>query len=120
MADLIVKRLPDDLSLDDIVNADLLVHYIASFENLKWFPVTYIYRTRDNGKFELFHRLVSIRHFEKIKVLFNVNSVKELQDKIEAFQTEDKNQNGTGYLLAFDKVIPIYKLIQSDKIGTLR
>lgn len=120
MADLIVKRLPDDLTLDNIVNADLLIHYIASFEKLSWFPITYVYRTRDNGKFELFHRLVSLRHFEKVKVLFNVNTVKELQEKIAAFQTADKNQNGMGYSLSFDRVIPIYKLIASDKIGTIR
>src|SRR5690606_30317906 len=120
MADLIVKRLPDDLTLDDIVNADLLIHYIASFENLRWFPITYVYRTRDNGKFELFHRLVSLRHFEKVKFLFNVNTVKELQEKIAAFQMIDKNQNGTGYSRSFDRVIPIYKLIESDKIGTIR
>jgi hypothetical protein len=120
MADLIVKRLPDALTLDDIVNADLLIHYIASFENLRWFPITYVYRTRDNGKFELLHRLVSLRHFEKVKVLFNVDTVKELQEKIASFQTADKNQNGTGYSRAFDRIIPIYKLIESDKIGTIR
>lgn len=120
MADLIIKRLPDNISLDDVINADLIVHYIASLENLRWFPITYVYRTRDNGKFEIFNRLVSLRHFEKVKVLFNVNNVKELQDKIVAFQTADKKQDGIGYSRSFDRVIPIYKLIEIDKIGTIR
>lgn len=120
MADLIIKRLPDNLNLDDIVNADLLIHYIASLENLRWFPITYVYRTRDNGKFELFHRLVSLRHFEKIKVLFNVSTVKELQDKLLAFQEADEESDRTGYSRSFDRVIPIYKLIEIDKIGTIR
>src|SRR5690606_34341079 len=101
MADLIIKRLPDNISLDDVINADLIVHYIASLENLRWFPITYVYRTRDNGKFEIFNRLVSLRHFEKVKVLFNVNNVKELQDKIVAFQTADKKQDGIGYSRSF-------------------
>lgn len=120
MADLIIKRLPDNLSLDDVINADLIAYYIASLENIRWFPITYVYRTQDKGKFELFNRLVSLRHFEKVKVLFNVNNVKELQDKLEALQTADKKQDGTGYSRSFDRVIPIYKLIEIDKIGTIR
>lgn len=120
MADLIIKRLPDNVSLDDVINADLLIHYIASLENLSWFPITYVYRTRDNGKFELFSRLVSLRHFEKVKVLFNVNNVKEFQDKLVAYQTADKKQDGISYSRSFDRVIPIYKLIEIEKIGTIR
>lgn len=120
MADLIVKRLPDNLTLEHIVNADLLIHYIASFENLNWFPITYIYKKRDNSKFELINRLVSLRHFEKVKFLFNIETVKQLQEKITYFQTEDKNQYGIGYSNALDRVIPIYKQIEIDKIGTIR
>lgn len=119
MADLIIKRLPENVSLDDIINADLLIYYIASLENLHWFPITYVYRTRDNDRFEVISRLVSLRHFEKVKVLFNVNSVKELQDKLLAFKEADKNQNGIGYSGSFGKVTPIYNLIESEKIGTI-
>lgn len=120
MADLIIKRLPENVSLDEIINADLLIYYVASLENLHWFPITYVYRTRDNGKFEVISRLVSLRHFEKVKVLFNVNSVKELQDKLLAFKEADKNQNRIGYSRSFDRVIPIYNLIEIEKIGTIR
>lgn len=120
MADLIIKRLPEGVSLDDFINADLLTHYIASLENLNWFPITYVYRTRDNGKFELFSRLVSLRHFEKVQVLFNAKNVKEFQDKLVARKTADKNQNRIGYSRSFDKVIPIYNLIEIEKIGTIR
>lgn len=120
MADLIIKRLPDDLNLDDIINADLLVHYIASLEHLNWFPITYVYRTRDKSEFELVNRLISLRYFEKVKGIFNVNTVIELQGKLKNFQSTDKNQNGTGYSRSFDKVIPIYQLIEIEKIGTIR
>ena len=119
MADLIIKRLPENVSLDDIINADLLIYYIASLENLHWFPITYVYRTRDNDRFEVISRLVSLRHFEKVKVLFNVNSVKKLQDKLLAFKEADKNQNGIGYSGSFGKVTPIYNLIEIEKIGTI-
>lgn len=120
MADLIVKRLPDIVSLDELVNADLLIGYIASLENLRWFPITYVYRTRDNGKFELFNRLVSQRHFDKVKVLFNVSTVKEFQEKIKTFQASDNGQNRIGYSRSFDRVRPIYELVEIDKVGTIR
>lgn len=120
MADLIIKRLPDIVSLDELVNADLLIGYIAALENLRWFSITYVYRTRDNGKFELFNRLVSHRHFEKVKVLFNVNTVTEFQEKIKTFQSTDKGQNRIGYSGSFDRVIPIYELVEVDKVGTIR
>lgn len=120
MADLIIKRLPDNMNIDDIINADLLIHYIARLDNLSWFPITYIYRKWDNNKFELFSRLVSNRHFEKVKILFNVSTVKELQEKIRKFQSADKNPDRIGYSLSFDRVTPIYNLIEIDKIGTIR
>ena len=120
MADLIIKRLPENVDLDELINADYLSHYIAILDNLRWFPITYIYRTRDNGKFELFNRLISQRHFEKVKVLFNVNTVKELQEKLTAIQVIDKNPNGIGYSQSFDRVAPIYTLIEIEKIGTIR
>lgn len=120
MADLIIKRLPENINLDNLINADLLTHYIASLENLHWFPITYVYRTRDNGKIDLLTRMASQRHFEKVKVLFNVNTVKELQDKLNTFETASKNQTSIGYNRSFDRVIPIYRLIEIDKIGTIR
>lgn len=120
MADLIVKRLHDNISLDELVNADLLIGYIASLEYLWWFPITYVYRTRDNGKFELFNRLLSQRHFEKVKILFNVSTVNEFKEKIKNFQTSDKGQKRIGYSGSFDSVRPIYELVEIDKVGTIR
>ncbi len=120
MADLIIKRLPENMSLDDIINADLLIYYVASLEHLFWFPITYVYRARNNVKFEVISRLESLRHFEKVKGLFNVNSVKELQDKFLAFKEGDKNQKRIGYSNSFDSVIPIYNLIEIEKMGIIR
>ena len=79
-----------------------------------------IYRTRDEGKFELFNRLISQRHFEKVKLLFNVKTPKELQEKITTIQVEDKNPDRIRYSNSFESVIPIYRLIDIEKIGTIR
>jgi len=118
MADLIVKRVPDWMTRDQIIDADLLCYYVSVMENFYWFPLTYAYRPR--GKFELFDRLLSIRHFEKVKLLFNVKSVKELQDKLNDIKKNDTNPNRIGYSNSFDSVIPIYNLVNVEKIGTTR
>lgn len=119
MADFMIGRIPEGLSKDNLIDADLLCYYIAALDNLKrWFPIMYVYRTR--GKFELFDRLISQRHFEKVKCLFAVNTPKELQDKLNDFKTNNKNGDGFGYSNSFDRVTPIYNLIEIEKIGTTR
>lgn len=118
MADLMIARIPEGFSKDNFIDADLLCYYVSELENLHWFPITYVYRSR--GKFELFDRLISLRHFEKVKCLFAVNTPKELKDKLNLFKETDKNQNRIGYSNSFDRVIPIYKLIDIEKIGLTR
>ena len=118
MADLIIKRVPEGFDKNRLIDADLLCHYVAVFDNLRWFPITYVYKTR--GRFELFDRLISMRHFEKVKPLFSVSTVKELQEKIKAIKDADKNPSGISYSGSFDSVVPIYQLIDTEKIGTTR
>jgi hypothetical protein len=118
MADFLIKRIPQDFNQDQLIEADLLCHYIARLNNLSWFPVTYNYNTR--GNFELFDRLVSLRHFEKIKVLFNVQTVEELKEVLSKYKENDKDPYGWRYSNAFDSVRPIYSLIEVEKIATTR
>jgi len=120
MADLFIKRLPENINIDELINADLLCHYIAFLDNFRWFPITYVYRNWANRKFELFSRLISLRHFEKVKILFNVKTVKELQEKLIAVKETDKNPEGVRYSSSFESVTPIYQLIDIEKIGTIR
>ena len=119
MADLFIKRLPENINKDELINADLLCHYISILDNSRWFPITYVYR-RDSRKFELFSRLISLKHFEKVKILFGVKTVKELQEKLIEIKTADKNPERIRYSGSFDSVIPIYQLIEIEKIGTIR
>lgn len=120
MADLIIKRLPDNVSKDDLIDADLICHYVSVLNNLMWFPITYIYRSRYDGKFPLFNRLISLRYFEKVKGLFNVKTPDELREKLLAIKTAEKNPRRIGYSGSFDSVLPIYNLIDIEKIGTIR
>jgi hypothetical protein len=119
MADLMIKRIPDAFTKDNLIDADLLCYYVAELNNWRWLPITYVYRTTE--KFELFDRLISSRHFEKVKLLFNVSTVKELQDKLASIQQNGKSSDGIRlYSGSFKSVRPIYKIIDIEKIGTIR
>jgi hypothetical protein len=118
MADFIVKRIPENYTKDVIVEADLLCHYVATMNGQQWFPLTYIYKTREYSG--LFDRMVSKRHFEKVKFLFDVNTISELQDKLKKIKEKDKNSNHIGYSNSIDFVCPIYSIINIDTIGTTR
>jgi hypothetical protein len=119
MADFILKRIPEEFAQSDLINADLLCHYIASINKLRWFPITYIYQTQTVG-FSLFNRLISLRHFEKMKVLFDVKSVEELKIKLRELKEQSKNERLIRYSNSFDSVTPIYDLINIDAIGSVR
>lgn len=118
MADLIITRVPEGWMKDIIIDSDLLCYYISVIENLRWFPITYIYK--ENRRFELFERLISLRHFEKVKLLFNVKTIMELRNKLNEIKQKDNSVTSIGYSNAFSRVIPIYNLIDIDKIGSLR
>ena len=118
MADLMIKRIPENITLDDFVEADLLCHYVGVLNNVSWFPKSYIYKLR--GKFELFSRLISLRHFEKVKVLFNCITPQDLKDKLNAIKENNKNAQRLSYTGSFDSVLPIYQMINIETIATAR
>ncbi len=118
MADLVIKRIPDSINEDNLIDADLLCYYVSVLENLRWFPITYVYRT--SGRFDLFDRLISLRHFEKVKCLFGIQNLKELKEKLNEIRENDKNPDRFGYSNSFNRVTPIYNLVDIDKIGTTR
>jgi hypothetical protein len=118
MAELMIKRVPENLTLDNFVEADLLCHYVGVLNNIRWFPITYIYKTR--GTFELFERLQSMRHFEKTKMLYSVSTPDELKAKLTEIKNNDTDSGRWRYSGAFESVRPIYTMIKPDKIGTTR
>jgi len=120
MADLIIKRIPDDFSVTQIVQADLLCYHISKLNGKDWFPQTYIYDT--SNKYELFYKLVSKRHFEKVKQLFDVNTIEELKNKLIELEEIEGNSyySQIGYSGSFERVSPIYRIIDKENIGTKR
>ncbi|MEQ9441388.1 MAG: toll/interleukin-1 receptor domain-containing protein [Cyclobacteriaceae bacterium] len=118
-ADFVVKRIPDFISKRILVQADLLCYHISELNDLRWFPMTYIYDT--SGRHELFYRLESKRHFEKVKVLFDVETIDELEEKLNKLEEKDKDKSyRVAYSGSFDSVTPLYRLIDKEKLGTKR
>lgn len=124
MADLIIKRLLSSISKEEFIEGDILCYYITSLEGiLKWFPITYVYDSRFNYRNNtLLTRLISKRYFEKVKYVFDVETVSELKERLIDLEKKDREQgnSGIGFSGSFDRVQPIYKLIEVDKIGTIR
>lgn len=118
MAELIVTRIPEGLNKDILIEADLICHYIGDLHDITWFPITYIYKTR--GQIDFFKRLISQRHFEKMKGLFGVKSPSELKAKLNSLQESSTNQSGMRYPNSFETILPIYKLVDIDKIASAR
>ena len=122
MTDLIIKRIPGNMEKSDIVQADLLCYYIADMNGKHWFPQTYVYDPR--SKKELFYKMVSKKHFHKVKRLFNVKNIEELKVKLNELKNRDSKNasynNRIGYSGSFDRVLPLYEVIDSEKIGTTR
>ena len=117
MADLMIKRIPEKYVSDDLVYADLLCYYISRFQGRnEWFPITYVYQNRP---FKLFGRLSSHKHFEKVKILFNIETVDELKKKLIEIKKNDTNPRMVGYN-SFSYLKPIYEVIDIENIGTVR
>lgn len=117
MADLLIKRIHPDLTKDDLVDADLLCYYIGSLIDIYWFPLTYVYKLND--QFKLTDRLLSQRHFEKVKVLFDVSSPNELIVKLKQLREKKKDSYNLGYPNSRG-ITPIYRLIHEETIATVR
>ncbi|MBN3555489.1 TIR domain-containing protein [Fictibacillus nanhaiensis] len=114
-ADMLVKRANLKYSKEDIVEADYLLYYISeinktdSYQN-QWFPRTYVYGTYQKSK--LLQKLISRRHFEKVKYLFGAQTISRLK---EIFNTlENPYSRGYG---SFNLVYDIKSHINPEDIG---
>ncbi|OCA92612.1 SEFIR domain-containing protein [Pseudobacillus wudalianchiensis] len=84
-ADLLVQRATKKYPKEAIVETDMLLYYIDKTREgnnsfFGWFPETYPYASFN--KIELLQRLVSKRHFELVKQLFNVDQPETLKEMI--------------------------------------
>lgn len=117
-ADLLIKRIPDILTKREFVQADLLCYYVGVLNGITWFPQTYIYDTEI--KMEIFYKLISERHFEKVKSVLGFNTITEFRTKLIDLQTNSSINDRVFYRGSFNFVAPITQLIDIDKIGTLK
>lgn len=89
IADLIKQRADNsNYPFERLLECDVLLYYIEIMKNkeestwtwYRWFPQTAVYYI---NSLPILERLVSMRHFEKIKPLFDVQTVIELKQKVE-------------------------------------
>ena len=91
-ADMIKERAEGDaISFDELLCADLLLHYLTFlradatdhfWQSQVWFPRLSPYATFYES-IPILERLISRRHFERVKVLFRVDTPAELRRAVE-------------------------------------
>lgn len=104
-----------------LIETDLLLYYIShlTFKDVYkcWFPMTHIYiGSNYSFKLDILKRLISKRHFEKVKVLFGVNTIEEIKQLFETFS--DEINKHMRYTTTFSYVAPLSHHINYKEIGT--
>ncbi len=117
-ADLIIKRIPEGFKKNDFIDGDLLCFYIAQLNKTHWFPRTYIYKSEYSNSFSFFNRLVSKKHFEKVKGVLGVDGVEELKEKINMLDND--RDNNRGYSNSHSRIRSISSYIKPEQIGSTR
>ena len=121
-ADLIKQRANcEDINFDHIIETDLILYYITELEgnNFSWFPRCSVYSPRFFSNIELFERMISSQHFNKIKILFKVNNLDELKKKVSVY-LERIEEGGRKYSNQWDyNMVPLEQVINLEKISTV-
>ena len=124
-ADLIKSRATrKDVDFNDLIQADLITFYITDLRgsDFRWFPRTSAYNPRWGSGVEVFDRLVSRQHFEKIKSLFGVKTIDELKKLIVQYIERNQEKAKQGYYRSWSwdyTIHPLEKVIKRDEIGTV-
>ncbi|SDP13058.1 SEFIR domain-containing protein [Mucilaginibacter sp. OK268] len=113
-ADILIKFVPEYLGKDVLVNADLLSYHVGQVYGDDWFPITYIYRNPYNHSFDFFSRLLSKRHFEKVKGVLGVENIGQLKMVLTELQDKQKER---GYSNARGWMPVIADYIKVDAVG---
>lgn len=125
-ADLIKSRATrKDVDFKDVIQADLVAFYTTELRggHFRWFPRTSVYNARWGSGVELFDRLVSKQHFEKIKNLFGVKTIDELKGMITKYIERSQEEERQGYRRSRSwdyEIQPLEKVIDRDKLGIVQ
>lgn len=121
-ADLIKARATHkEVSFEDLRRTDLVLHYVTQLrgDRFGWFPRTSAFGGRGSG-IDIFERMISERHFQKVKALFDVDTVDQLRTLVEQCVERSKTDQ-TPYSGHWDYDIrPVENVIDIQKIATLR
>lgn len=118
----IIANLSEQVSKENIILADTLCYIISHLNNnddfnYTWFPNTHLYNQRN--KFTFFEKITSKKHFEKIKVIFDVENETELREKL--LIVKSKLSDRIRYERGGANFIPfVYDIINPETIGKYR
>ena len=119
--DIIVKRAKKPIiTQSTMANADLILYQLSCIydfaEDLyhqKWFPALYPYW--GIGKQEIWGRMVSQKHCQKLFPLFGVTQTRNLIEQIKKSENDRDMRYSGSYSVAY----PIIHSIELDKIGSM-
>ncbi len=116
-ADIIkVRSIYPGVGFEDIVDVDCILSITTAMEDKDgymmdiWYPKCNIYTSYRRN--ELFKKMISKRHFEKVKVLLKVNTADEFKDIIK--QVIEKS-----YKVGYSAIYNVNSLINLEKICTI-
>lgn len=112
-----------DITFSEIRQADLILYYILDLTTdrewgVAWFPRTSVYNNHSGSRVELFDRMASLQFFNKVKDLFGVNSVEELNKLI--LQHAEKNKGRKKHDSWDFPIKNLEEVIDITKIGTIK
>ncbi|MCT4594183.1 MAG: TIR domain-containing protein [Anaeromicrobium sp.] len=102
---------------ENLLDADLLLHYISDIKNKEdsgygrcWFPTTYVYK--GYRKINLLKKIVRKKHFDKVKLLFNVDKSEDMKELVTNYKVAYR-----GYDSCFESIPNISNYINVDEIA---
>lgn len=117
IGEMLISRLHPNIKNDSFVDADLICFYVTLlyYEYFKdvWVPYTYPYKQEEYV--DLIRKLSKKSHFDKVKCIFEVNTINEMKELFDKASYEQYKQYRLGTELYYP--LPIYESINYENIG---
>ncbi len=114
-ADLMLSRVNEEFTSDELISCDLLLHYVSLFvsDDISeyWFPFTYIYG--DEVRMELLQRMISTTHFERTKCIFGVTDCNDFRTKMSNLKIKYESYR---YHRTFHTIRPMQTFISAEHV----
>ncbi len=119
--DYVISNLSEKISKENFILSDTLCYAVSYLNNTdsyyNWFPNTHLYGKEN--KFIFFQKITSRKHFEKVKMIFDVKNSDELKEKLLKIKEKysDRIRYGRG---GFNHIPFVYELIDPETIAIYR